>query len=179
MKQYIALLRGINVGGHHKVPMSELKKELEKIGFKNIITLLNSGNVIFDAQESSPQKLETEITQHLEKVFQFSIPVLVRTAEDIKKLIKENPFSNIETTKETRLYITYFKEKPVNEIIPPWKSEDHSFQIINVKNKMTYSILDISQCKTPKAMGVLEKMFGKDITTRNWNTIKKIGGKLN
>lgn len=76
---YIAFLRGINVGGHHKVPMSELKKEFQKLGFENIVTLLNSGNIIFEGSSNNTTSLEQQISTHLENVFGFSILTIIRT----------------------------------------------------------------------------------------------------
>ena len=73
MKTYIAFLRGINVGGHHNVPMADLKTELQKLGFKNIVTILNSGNIIFDHKQEDTVSLEQIIADHLEKVFHFPI----------------------------------------------------------------------------------------------------------
>lgn len=105
--KYIFLLRGINVGGHHKVPMAELRKEITKLGFENVITLLNSGNVIFDSFLSQDEELEKVITSHLEKIFGFPIPVLLRKSEVILDLIKNNPFAQIAVTKDIRLYISF------------------------------------------------------------------------
>ena len=68
---YIAFLRGINVGGHHKVPMAELKVEFTKLGYSNIITLLNSGNVIFNSDSANRQEIESRLTSQLETKFGF------------------------------------------------------------------------------------------------------------
>lgn len=178
MKKYVVLLRGINVGGHHKVPMKELKNELEKMGFKNIITLLNSGNIILDAENTTADKLEIELTKSLETIFGFSIPVIVREAEDITQVFNLKPFKNIKVTKDTRLYVSFLKHEPKKEINLPWKTEDNSYQILDVSKKIIFSVLDLSATKTTKGMDMLEQMFGKDITTRNWNTIQKIVNKF-
>ena len=73
-EKYVAFLRGINVGGHHKVPMIDLRAELEKINLKNSITILNSGNVLFESDEKN---LENKISEHLEEKFGFHIPVII------------------------------------------------------------------------------------------------------
>jgi len=77
-EKYVAFLRGINVGGHHKVPMADLRKELEKLGFENVETLLNSANIIFEAISDYEENLEKKISAHLEKSFGFPIPTIVR-----------------------------------------------------------------------------------------------------
>lgn len=170
--QYVAFLRGINVGGHHKVPMADLQSELEKLDFKNVVTFLNSGNILFESKESD---LENKISESLEKRFDFPVPVIVKKAETIVDLVKNNPFQQFKVTKEHRLYVTFLRK----EAESPSESPDNSFRIIGKDNNMVFSVLDLSVSRTVKAMEVLEKFFGKDITTRNWNTIERIAKKAN
>ncbi len=178
MKTYIAFLRGINVGGHHKVPMADLKTELQKLGFKNIITILNSGNIIFDYTDEEITTLEQITTTQLENTFGFPIPTIIRTVNTIQQLLKQNPFSAIEITKDSRLYISFLKTTVTTTLQFPWQSEDESYKILDYKNNTIISALDLSKSKTTKAMAILERSFGKDITTRNWNTLLRIEKQL-
>lgn len=175
---YVALLRGINVGGHHKVPMAELRTAMEQMGFKKIITLLNSGNIIFTGTPKEESQLESDIALHLEKVFRFVIPVRVRKAGEISALTAANPFEDIEVTRDIRLYVSFLKEVPENKLTLPWVSDDKSFRIVDIRGKEVCSVLDVSVTKTPKGMEMLEQFFGGDNTTRNWNTLNRIAGKL-
>lgn len=175
---HIAFLRGINVGGHHKVPMADLRKVFEDMGFKNNITLLNSGNVIFDTISQSCEQLEELISSNLEKIFGFPIPTIIRKSQTIYQLFDDAPFKDVEITKDIRLYISFLKKNNQSDIELPWISSDKSYKIIENRNKIILSILDVSISKTPKAMIALEKSFGKDITTRNWKTIDRIVKKL-
>lgn len=175
---YIALLRGINLGKHHKVPMAVLRKEMEEIGFSNVQTLLNSGNVIFDGAPESEKKLEDRITSQLENRFDFHIPVLVRTAEEILELHNTNPFEEVTETENIRLYITFLKEDPQHELSLPWTSGDGAFRIVEIQKRAICSVVDLSQGKSTEAMQILEQLFGKNITTRNWNTIRRIAKKI-
>lgn len=168
----IALLRGINVGGHHKVPMAELRKEMENLGFSNVVTLLNTGNIIFEAQETAD--FEAKIEAHLQKVFGFPIPVLLRSFEEISAVAESNPFKGVEVTESIRLYVSFLKNEPKNKLSLPYHSKDESFRIIEIRGKTIFSVLDLSKGKTVKGMDDLEKNFGKEITTRNWNTIIKL-----
>lgn len=179
MKTYIAFLRGINVGGHHKVPMADLKNELQTLGLKNIITILNSGNIIFDSTNKDIAIIEQNITLHLEKTFGFPIPTIVRTAETIQHILKEVPFNNLEITKDIKLYISFLKTAVEPNLQIPWESEDQAYKILDYKNKNIISVLDLSKSKTTKAITTLEHSFGKNITTRNWNTLLRIDKKLN
>jgi len=174
-EKYVAFLRGINVGGHHKVPMADLRSELEKLNLKNIVTLLNSGNIIF---ESNDNNLENNISGHLEKSFGFPIPTVIRKSANINELLNKNPFKDVKITKDIRLYVSFLWKDHGTELILPWRSPDNSFEIVEKMDETIFSILDLSVSKTPKAMEALEKFYGKDMTTRNWNTIERIGEKI-
>ena len=177
-EKYVAFLRGINVGGHHKVPMADLRKEIEKLGFENVTTLLNSGNIIFEAISDNEETLEKKISAHLEKSFGFPIPTVIRKSEMIYELLKSNPFKDVKLTKDIRLYISFLQENVQTKLKLPWTSLDNSYKIIGKIGKNILSVLDLSISKTPKAMEDLERYFGRNITTRNWNTIKRIEKKF-
>ena len=174
MKKYIAFLRGINVGGNKKVPMAELKKVLEKIGLKNVKTLLASGNVVFEADSDKIDELQDSISSAIEKAFKFPVPVLLRSFTDIQKIIALDPFKNITITPQTRLYVTFLTKKVQDKASSNFVSKDKSFNILSKTKSEVFSVLDLSITGTPEAMSALEKEFGKEVTTRNWNTILKL-----
>lgn len=175
MNTYVALLRGINVGGHKKVPMVDLKKMMMEMGFTDVKTLLNSGNVVFKSKKiNASSSIEQEMESALEKTFGFPVPVLVRKGSDITQLVNSAPFADIDVTKDTRLYLTFVKSEPMNVPAQPWYSKDKSFTILKYENNVIHSVLDLSISKTIAAMKILEDSFGKDITTRNWNTVVKL-----
>ena len=172
---YVAFLRGINVGGHHKVPMAALRATLEAAGFSEVKTLLNSGNVVFKAGTEEENVLQDKVATHLQETFHFPIPVLIRKMEDMQQVIASNPYKDVEIHKDVRLYVTFLKAAPIkNPVVLPWLSSDKSFQILANQNRMIFSVLDVSKYKTTDAMKVLEKYYSQDITTRNWNTLVKI-----
>jgi uncharacterized protein (DUF1697 family) len=173
-EKYVAFLRGINVGGHHKVPMADLRKELEKLGFENLTTLLNSGNIIFEAISNDEESLEKKISAQLEQSFGFPIPTIVRKSEMIYELLNSDPFKDVQLTKDIRLYVSFLQENVQTKLKLPWTSSDNSYKIIGKIEKNILSVLDLSVSNTPKAMEDLERYFGRNITTRNWNTIKRI-----
>lgn len=177
-KRFVALLRGINVGGHHKVPMPELRKVLEKLGFSSIVTLLNSGNVIFSTSSDDEDKISSIIENQLLQTFGFPVPVIVIGADEIQKLIVSEPFKDVVVTPDTRLYVSFLKNKPAADINLPLISTDGSFSVLSIRDSIIISVLDLSVSPTVKGMELLEQFFGKEITTRNWNTIIKIGEKV-
>ncbi len=148
------------------------------MGFSNIVTLLNSGNVMFAFEETNVSKLESEISNRLENEFSFPVPKIVKTDVEIKNLFESDPFVKIELTKDIRQYVSFQKEANKSDLDIPWKSEDGTFQILSDDNGMIVSVLDLSETGTPKAMKIVEEKYGKDITTRNWKTIERIIKKL-
>jgi len=177
-ERYIAFLRGINVGGHHKIPMADLRNALGKLGLKNVETILNSGNVIFDSSTDCSESLEKMISKKLEKRFGFTVPTIIRKSEMIYQLINDSPFQDVKITKDIRLYVSFLKKNIQSDLKLPWISSDNSLKIIGKRDKTILSILDISVSKTPHAMKIIEKFFGTDTTTRNWKTIERIVKKL-
>lgn len=169
---FVALLRGINVGGHHKVPMPELKGLLEKNGYSHVRTLLNSGNVLFEEEDQEEAQLEKEISLLLENHFGFPIPVLIRRRSDIAKVIEDNPFAHIPMHKGIRRYVTFIRG-PVEVEHASIEGGD-SFQILQKKDRMVFSVLDVSKTQSTDLMKALDKTYTKDITTRNWNTLLKL-----
>ncbi|HNO22197.1 MAG TPA: DUF1697 domain-containing protein [Leptospiraceae bacterium] len=174
MERYILLLRGINVGGHHKLPMKDLKLELEKLGMHCIATILNSGNAVFEYKKEKIPKIEELISSHLEKVFGFPVPSIVRTQKEIQSASEEDCFDKVDLKRERHQYISFSKNKLKSEIKLPWKSKDESFEILKVNDKEIFSILYLDKGKSVKGMEELEKIFGKDLTTRNLNTVQKL-----
>ena len=174
MQNYVALLRGINVGGHHKVPMQLLCDEMKQLGFTEINTLLNSGNVIFYAEDKEVARIENTIAIHLQQVFGFSIPVILIPKQEISGIVDSEPFRKIKQTKDTRLYVSFLQRKPEDEPSLPQATDDDSFRILDLKGRAVFSVLDLSKNKTTKAMEILEQLFGKNLTTRNLNTLIKI-----
>lgn len=175
MVEYVAFLRGINVGGKHKVPMPALRGVLEDCGFDNVKTLLASGNVVFEAPSKSPQSVTTILEKKLEVAFGFPIPVILRTRAQLEALARSRPFAGVRVTPDTRLYVTFLAEKPTSKLKIPYVSPGKVFRILRVTAGEVCSVLTLTQdARTVDAMKVIEREFGKSVTTRNWNTIEKI-----
>lgn len=175
MSTYVAFLRGINVGGNKKVAMSDLKKMLEKMKYTNIRTLLNSGNVVFDAPATPLTTLNATLEVQFEKTFGFTSAFIVRPMTEIETLIKLDPFKKITVTKDIRLYVSFLPDTPKSALKIPYVSPEKDFRILAVTDGEICSVLDLSKgTGTVDAMGILEKAFGKNMTTRNWNTILKL-----
>lgn len=172
---YAVFLRGINVGGNKKVPMAQLKATLEQMGFTDVKTLLASGNVILTGKKENISSLTKRIAVALEIEFRFPIPVLIREMSRLEEMVATEPFKGRTVTKDIRLYVTFLSEKPKTTLKIPYQSEDKSFRILKLDGEELYSVLDLSKGSgTVDAMNIIEKEFGKLVTTRNWNTLEKM-----
>ena len=175
MPTYVALLRGINVGGHKKVPMADLKKMMEKMGLKNVKTLLASGNVVFDAIDGDTAKLTKKMEEQFTKTFGFSSSIILRSKGHIDTLLKAAPFKGIKVTPATRLYVTFLSSPQKGTLTLPYQTPDKLFKILSASATEVFSVATVSpEGGTVEAMGILEKAFGKNVTTRNWNTVEKL-----
>jgi uncharacterized protein (DUF1697 family) len=175
MNKFIALLRGINVGGNKKVSMDTLKKAMTDAGFANVETLLNSGNVIFETKEVDDLKLTDNLHLLLTKTFGFDIPTLIRSEEQIKKLVQSDPFKHERKTDEVHFYITFLSEKPLKMVTVPYNSTELSFQILESHDGYVVSVVDRNALRnSTDYMQFMDTHYGKKITTRNWNTVKKL-----
>ncbi|HSW96381.1 MAG TPA: DUF1697 domain-containing protein [Candidatus Saccharimonadales bacterium] len=169
--RYVAFLRGINVGKAKQVKMTELKKAFESLGFQNVKTLLNSGNVIFETESKDEQKLTQQIADALEKTFGWRISVLLRPIIELQALADTEPFKEITITPQTRFYVTFLTDKPEGIINPSPKE----YSIVHVSDREVCSVITITPEKnTTDLMKGLEQKYGKNITTRNWNTVMRI-----
>lgn len=174
MKTYVALLRGINVGGH-TIKMPALKEAFENAGMKEVRTLLASGNVIFQSTKENSKELAKELREHLTQSFGYDIDTILLDQDEVLKIIKSEPFRGIPVTPMTRLYLTFLAEPTHSQLKTPYVSPEKDYTILKVQDDVIYSHLELIQRGTIDAMNILEKEFGKRITTRNWNTIVRIG----
>lgn len=175
-KKCAALLRGVNVGGH-MVKMADLKIVLESVGLKNVKTLLASGNGLFDYEgKDQASVLERKIELILKKNFGFDIPVILRSEDELLKLVKSDPFKGIKVTPQTRLYVTFLKRAQKAKTIKiPYSTPGGEFRILKVTPTEIISVLQLEEGKrTPDLMNIIEKEFGKEVTTRNWNTVLRL-----
>ena len=174
MIKYVALFRGINVGGNKKVNMEALRNMMASVGYKNIKTILNSGNLIFESSKTSEGNLIKIIEENFTKTFGFESKVMVRTISEIELFLNLDPFKNIQQDKNTQLYVTFLPEKKKSSLNIPYSTPEKDFQILQIVEREVFWLINKLNAKTVDAMAFIEKEFGKNVTTRNWNTVEKI-----
>lgn len=176
MTKYAAFLRGINVGGNKTISMAVLRQAFESLGLENVKTLLASGNVLFETQATDARALTQSIEQTIRKTFGLDVSVILRTRRNLQQLLEANPFRGIKVTPQTRLFVTFLSNKPKTSLKIPYESADKSFRIIRLTNREVCSVLTLGPQwgKNLRQMDILEKEFGKRITTRSWSTVARI-----
>ena len=158
----VAFLRGVNVGGHGKVPMAELKKVLEEAGAKNVATYIQSGNVAFDG----PTALNAKKIEHaIEKHFKLNVAVTVRTHDHLKKVIDDCPYDDA-----SLVHVGFLVSKPKTTDIDVSQFAPEEF---TAKGDEIYFHLP-NGVGTSKMMPFLSRRLGADMTVRNWNTVLKM-----
>ncbi len=167
--RYVAFLRGVNVGGHGAVKMEDLRQVFQSLGFTECRTVLASGNVLFASRPTDPGRLEKKISQAL------GGSVMVRPVSDLRKLAASSPFEKIPVTPQTRFSVTFKTRDARSDLAIPYESPEKDFWIVRVTPGEILSALVLSPGRgTSEAMAFLEREFGSQITTRNWNTVERI-----
>ncbi len=176
MQNYIAILRGINVSGKNKILMAELKTMLIGLKFENVETYIQSGNIVFSlAKAQSNVSLESLISTSIKKKFKLEVPVIVRSAEELKKIIATNPFAKNKKNNPERLHITFLAEVPSKEKLAEIKSLAYppdEFQIIGTE---VYLHCPLSYGETKLSNKFFETKLKVSATTRNWKTVNVLG----
>jgi uncharacterized protein (DUF1697 family) len=171
MTVYIGFLRGINVGGNNKIKMAELKKVLETMGFAGVRTYLQSGNVLFRSEEAE-EPLRRRIEQEITSKFGVSPTVVLRTADELQRIIAACPYAPDSLTEGQSVQVSVLTDAPPQQtadILSNGKSDIDEFHI---EGREIYFLFRQSVLDSKLASNV--QKLGDAATTRNWNTIGKL-----
>jgi uncharacterized protein (DUF1697 family) len=178
MTRYVALLRGINVGGKKMIRMEDLVRVFASLGFKNVRTYIASGNVIFDdPADTAPVVLVKKIEKKLLKSFGHEVAVILRTVDELKALVKRNPFKKVSTAGDVMLFVTFLAAEPKNKRKIPLQSSTENLDVLAIKDRAAFIV---ARRKRTGWFGypnnLVEKELAVAATTRNWSTVGKIVG---
>ncbi len=171
--KYVAFLRGINVGGKNKIKMETLREQFAALGFENVKSYINSGNVIFETPKTDDKKLAAKIEKAIEKKFSLSIKVMTRSVSEIEEIVKNNPFAG-QFDNDKNLHVFFLNEELSAENRETLLSNNNENEMFAVGNREIFCLLRVS---------VLDSLIGKDYigkklkvpaTARNWRTVTKI-----
>jgi len=175
MKTCISILRGINVSGHHKILMKDLKAMYESMDFENVRTYIQSGNVIFETrQKKSDLVLAQEIRNKINETFGFDVPVITRSAEEINEVLTHNPFLKRKEVDLARLHVTFLAEVPSKEKLEQLKAVNYAPDEFIVAGKEVYLYIPVSYGHTKLNNNFWESKLQRTATTRNWKTVGEL-----
>jgi uncharacterized protein (DUF1697 family) len=172
MNTMIALLRGINVGGHNKLPMRELVGILAGLGLRNIETYIQSGNVVFEFEGGSKLELSNQIRDAIHQSHGFLPDVVLLTAEELEKAILANPFPEAEDQSKT-LHLYFLGSEPQHPDMQKIDEIKSGSERYALAGKVFYLHAPDGIGRSKLAAGV-ENALGVPVTARNWRSVKKI-----
>ncbi len=178
---YIAFLRGINVGGTKIIKMDELKNIFESLGFKNVTTYIQSGNVRFETSTKSIKTLTSKIETSLHKALGYEVAVFLRTQEEMRALVKLDPFKQIKASDKAKTYVTFLHETSevlkASEVLRtrvPLFSRKKDVEVIGARGCDVFCLSHLVDGKFGFPNLFLEKELKVPATTRNWTTVSKM-----
>lgn len=175
METYISILRGINVSGHRKIEMAGLKALYEKLQFNDVVTYIQSGNVIFKAAEKSSNiNLSKKIEKAIFEQYKFEVPVIIRTQFELEEIISANPYLQQSDIDLEKLHVTFLSKAPAEEAIRKIESADFSPDKFIMKDKEIYLYVPEGYGNTKLSNNFFENKLKVTATTRNWKTVNKL-----
>lgn len=172
METYLSLLRGINIGGNNKISMLDLQKIYEDLGFQNIMTYIQSGNVIFNAipDKNMVSRIESKITADLK----LNITVIIRQLKQIKTTIEENPFVNETAEYPKKMCVLFLNQKPEIDKIDKLRSMNFESEKYLITDNEIYLYCENGFGRAKLNTNYFESKLDIRATARNWKTITKL-----
>ena len=170
---HVALLRGINVGGHHKVPMAELRALFEQLGYTDVATYVQSGNVLFTGETHDEPTTVRGIRAALLDRFGFDIPVLVRSTGELAAVAARHPYAAVQPD-EAKLHVFFLAGEPALEAIADLDPARFAPDEFTVEGRHLYAHYPNGAGRSKLTNDPVERALGTTATARNWRTVTKL-----
>jgi len=168
MPRYAAFLRGVSP---MNAKMPELKAAFEAAGFTDVKTLLSSGNVVFTAPRSTEPSLERRAEEAMRKRLRHDFLTVVRSIDDLRELLASDPYARFRIPADAKRVVTFLRDEPPADLALPIELD--GARILDVRGRHAFTVY-VRNPKGPVFMTLIEKTFGKDATTRTWDTVAKV-----
>ena len=172
---HIALLRGINVGGHKQVAMADLRDLLTRLGFADVRSLLQSGNLLFGANGRTPAQLERLLEAEAEKRLGLQTDFFVRTAKEWKGVVAHNPFPREAARDPGHLVVMFLKDAPSGTQVKALQEAITGPEVVRAAGKQLYIVYPDGIGRSRLTNALIDRKVGTRGTGRNWNTVLKLG----
>lgn len=174
-KRYAALLRGVNVGGHRKVPMAELRALLADLGHTDVATHLQSGNAFFSAPAAGEEELAADLGRAIEERFGFGVECLVRDGDYLAAVAADCPFPAAEL-EGRQLHVTFFSANPAPGDLASLDAASFAPEAFRTGDRALYLYVPdgLGRSRLAEALARPSFLGGVVATTRNWNTVTRL-----
>lgn len=172
-QHHLALLRGINVGGKNKLPMADLRGILESLGCEDVRTYIQSGNVVFRASSKARKGLEGRLSESIASTLGLTIPVLIRSAEEVEEAVARNPFQGPKFEPK-HLHFGFLADRPTaaaRKSLDPNRSPGDRFEVLD---RCLYLHCPNGLARTKLTNAYFDRALGTVSTVRNWKTTQKL-----
>lgn len=180
----VVLPKGINVGGHNRVPMAELRPKLAEAGYTDPVTILQSGNIIVTADQpdqpgdaTGAAAVAASVQQLLADEFDVHVACVARTAAEIEAILERNPLRHL-ADDGSRYLVNFLSDEPSPEAVRELTEADHAPEVLHVAGSEAYVWAPDGIKALRLTYAHLERHFGVTATARNWNTLERIAAKL-
>jgi uncharacterized protein (DUF1697 family) len=174
MPVFVSMLRGVNVGGHNKIKMEELRALYESLELRHAQTYIQSGNVVFSAKERDTDRLAERIGDGIARRFGFRPGVVVRTSSDLRKAIAKNPFPARAATEPNKLSVTFLAHDPDADARNKALGINVGPEELRIDGRELYIYFPDGQGRSKLTLPLVEKTLKTAGTGRNWNTVVKL-----
>jgi len=174
LNTYIALFRGINVGGKNILKMAALKEVLQKSPFQEAQTYIQSGNVVFKSIIKAPHLLAYQLEKLVKDTFGIDVPIIVLRKKELEDIIKSNPFPPETKDEISKLYISYIKGEINTNSIESFAKSTITNDKFHISKKNIYTFYDVKYSASKLNNMRYEKKLNCIATTRNWKTTLKL-----
>lgn len=174
MTACVSLFRGINVGGNRIVPMKELKSLHETLGFRDVVTYIQSGNVVFTSDETDPSQLASQIEESFAQKFGFRSQVIVRTAAELEETIANNPFQNAPEKEPNRILVLFLAIRAESSTLEELKKSYNGPEEMYLIGQELFIYYPDGMGRSKLTLLLIEKKLKTAGTGRNWNTVLKL-----
>jgi uncharacterized protein (DUF1697 family) len=174
METFISILRGINVSGHKMIKMKALQELYETLGFCNVKTYIQSGNVIFASVPMETGKLEKLISEGIMQLFGFEVPVIVMERGALKNVSANNLFISKRGEDITKLHVTFLSMEPEKNLVDKIRKEEYFPDEFYTKGRAVYLYCPQGYGNTKLSNTFFEKKLQVQATTRNWKTVLEL-----
>ncbi len=174
MPIYVAMLRGINVSGQKIIKMEKLRASFEALGFRHVRTYVQSGNVIFEITKTSSDNLSKSIEEKILSDYGFSVPLILKTSDEMKRIVTDNPFLKEKGIDSSKLHLTFLPELPAKADLGKLDALDALPDQFSVKGREVYLYCPNGYGRTKLSNTALERLLSVEATTRNWKTVNTL-----